>query len=86
MFLCRPVIFHSVPLIVPHLHDNCPKQTHFLNSHFKQLGPSFVQCVQVLVIMSICLFHLQLYTFKKEVLENAEWGRFFIDVGCFCLF
>jgi len=28
-----PVIFQNVPLIVPHIQNNCQKQTHFLNSH-----------------------------------------------------
>ena len=29
----RPVTFQNVPLIVPHMQNNCQKQTHFLNSY-----------------------------------------------------
>jgi hypothetical protein len=70
--------------LVPHTHNNCQKQTHFLNCHVRQWGPSFVQCDQVLVI-SICLFHQQLHNFKKEEHENTQWQRVFMDVGYLCL-
>ena len=85
LFQCWPVIFKHVPMIMSHLHNNCQKQTHVMNCHSRQWGPSFVQCIQVLVIISLCLFHQQLYNFKKEEHENAQWRRVFIDVGCLCL-
>jgi hypothetical protein len=69
---------------VPHLQSNWHKQTHFLNSHIRQWGLSFIQCIQVLVIISICLFHQQLYNLKKEEeeeQENTPWPRVFNDVG-----
>jgi hypothetical protein len=68
---------------MPHLHNNCKKQTQILNCNVKQWGPSFVPYVQVLVIITICLFHQQLYNFKTEEHENTLWGSL-IDVGCLC--
>ena len=53
LFWCRQVIFQLVPLIVSGVQNNCQKQTHFLNSHVRQWGPSFVQCVQVLVMRAL---------------------------------
>ena len=70
---CRPVIFQRAPLIVPYLHNNCQKQTHFLNGHLRQCGPFFIQCVQVLAMISICLCHQHLYNLKKKKPENAHW-------------
>ena len=58
-----------------HLHNNCQKQTQILNCNAKQWGLSFILCVQVMVIIPICLFHQQLYNFKTEEHENALWGR-----------
>jgi len=60
---------------VPDLHNNCQKQTQILNCNAKQWGPSFVPCIKVLVIITICLFHQQLCYFKTEGHENAVWGR-----------
>ena len=52
VFLCLLVIFQGI-LIVPHLQNNCPKQMRFFNSPIRQWRPSFVQCVQVLMTVSV---------------------------------
>ena len=85
MFYCWPVTFQHVPLIMPHLHNNCQKQTHDLNCHARHWGPSFIHHVQVLVIISTCLFHQLLYDCKIEQHENAQWPRVFVDMECLCL-
>ena len=72
LFCCWPVTFQHVPLIMPHLHNNCQKQTHDLNCHVRHWGPSFIHHVQVLVIISTCLFHQLLYDCKIEQHENAN--------------
>jgi hypothetical protein len=57
LFLCLPVIFQGILLIVLHLHNNFQKQMLFFNSPFWQWGLSIVQCVQVLMTVSVCLFN-----------------------------
>ena len=79
LFQCRPVILQRVPLIVPHLHNNNQKQTHFPNSPARQWGQSFVQCVQVLVIK--CLSTTNSCTTSKKRSMKTLSGEVCIDVG-----
>ena len=51
-----------------------PKTNTFPELSRQVVGPSFFQCVQVLVIISICVFKQQLYNFKKDEHDNAYWG------------
>jgi hypothetical protein len=82
LLLCQPIIFQSVVVIMPHQHYNCPKQIHFFNSHIKPRRLSLNQGIQVLVIISICLRHQQLYNFRTEEDTNAKGATVFGDVWC----
>lgn len=83
LFLCLPVIFQGVLLIVLPLHNNCPKQMLFLNSPIRQWGLSFVQCVQVLLTVSVCLFNHS-YN-KKGKSKMLLIGVIFSNVRFLCI-
>jgi hypothetical protein len=64
----------SMSVAMHHLHNNRYKQVHFMYSHVRQWGGTFVKHAQVLTVLPICLFYQQLDTFHKEEHENTEWG------------
>ena len=85
LFSCWPVTFQHVRLILPHLHNNRQKQTHVLSCHIRHWGSPFIQHIEVLLIISVCLLHQLLYSCKIEEHEFAQWQRVFVNVECLCL-
>lgn len=50
------------------------------------VGASFIKCVQVLVVISVCLSHQWLHNFIKKQMNMPQWGRVLLYiVPVFCL-
>jgi len=54
---------------------------NFLSSHIRQWGLSFVQHVQVYVIISSCLFRKQLYNFKIKSIKMLSGEEYLLMWG-----
>jgi hypothetical protein len=67
------------------LKSNRQTQAHFLHRHTKQRGVSFIKHVQILVVISVSLFHQQLQNYREKEHENAQGCTVFHNMWCLVL-